>query len=244
MFTGIVTGKSIFGVRDEMLTEPDQMQLMLKSHIKALFNSILEQLPKELADKLSYCVSKLKLDYLLLGVIFKKGQNIKEILKTEKLLGFNNTEVLKTLEDIVIGNRNIGNINSLIKASLPYIEGRYPESHGFVEDFKKGKMSIQINNIKFNNKAVKGLNEMYKKFDLKPWSESKIIMPKRRMQLNKRYGFELNKDGILIDIPELFETMIQIAHKDKNALFAFLKMTFPLFREIPGAMEILQISEL
>jgi hypothetical protein len=47
-----------------------------------------------------------------------------------------------------------------------------------------------------------------------------------------------------MSIPELIELLIKIINKDEEAMSSLLRMLYPLFRDIPGAMEAMMIARL
>ena len=222
----------------------DAVKGMLNIHLKALFETIINELPKECRQIKTYW-DEFHLDELFASAICRDNEEIMEHLDISSILdGFAPSEVIGVLKDLVTNNKNVNidGIKKLIEVAHPYLKKKITRNVIDYLDFKE--MTITIRNIKFRQKVPKEVEEMYQRFNLQRWNDDKIIPTKRLEELAEHYKFQVLPDRIIIGMPQLYELMLKVTYYDEKAMSDLLRLFLPMFRDIRGAQELLNVSRI
>ena len=196
----------------------DAVKGMLNIHLKALFETIINELPKECRQIKTYW-DEFHLDELFASAICRDNEEIMEHLDISSILdGFAPSEVIGVLKDLVTNNKNVNidGIKKLIEVAHPYLKKKITRNVIDYLDFKE--MTITIRNIKFRQKVPKEVEEMYQRFNLQRWNDDKIIPTKRLEELAEHYKFQVLPDRIIIGMPQLYELLLKVTYYDERAM--------------------------
>jgi hypothetical protein len=222
--------------------DKDAIKGMLNIHLKALFETIINELPKECCQIKKHW-DEFHFDKLFASAICRDNEEIMEHLDISKILdGYAHSEVIGVLKDLVTNNKNVNidGIKKLIQVAHPYLKKKITPNVMNYLDFKE--MTITIRNIKFRQKVPKEVEEMYQRFNLHRWNDDKIIPSKRLEELGEHYKFQVLPDRVIIGMPQLYELMLKVTYYDEKAMSDLLRLLLPMFRDIRGAQEILNVS--
>jgi hypothetical protein len=230
--------------RREADLDKDAIEGLLNIHLKALFESIINELPTECHQIKTYW-DEFNLDELFASVICKDNDQIMKHLDITSILdGLAPREVIGVLKDLVTNNKNINidGIKMLIKVAHPYLKKKI--STNLKNSINLQEMTITIRNIKFKQKVPEEVEYLYRKYKLGRWNDDQIIPYKRGYELYGNYGFQITPDGIIIGMPQLYELLLKVTYYDERAMSDLLRLLLPIFRDIRGAQEILNISRI
>jgi hypothetical protein len=241
--TSIARGKSVFCGREANLDE-DVIESLLNIHLKALFETIINELPKECHQIKTYW-DEFNLDELFASVICKDNDDIMKHLDITSILdGLAPREVIGVLKDLVTNNKNVNidGIKMLIKVAHPYLKKKI--STNLKNSIDLNEMTITIRNIRLKQKIPKEVEYLYQKYNLGRWNDNQIIPYKRGVELFSNYGFGIAPYEIIIGMPQLYELLLKVTYYDERAMSDLLRLLLPIFRDIRGAQEILNISRI
>jgi hypothetical protein len=219
----------------------------LKVHLKALFETIINELPEECLQIKEHW-DKFNLDELFALVICKDNDKIIRDLGIssilDKVLDEVPDEVIYVVKHLVTSNEylNIDGIKKLMKVAHPYLKKKISTDSKNPIDLKK--MTITIPNIKSKLKFPEETKEMYQNFKLHKEHDDKTIFLKKSEKLEEKYIFQIIPDGIIIGIPQLYELLLKVTYYDKTAMSDLLELFSPILRDIRGAQVLLDISRL
>jgi hypothetical protein len=221
--------------------DKDAIKGMLNIHLKALFETIINELPKECCQIKKHW-DEFHFDKLFASAICRDNEEIMEHLDISKILdGYAHSEVIGVLKDLVTNNKNVNidGIKKLILVAYPYLRKKITRDAKNLLDFKE--MTITIDNIK-EQKVPEEVESLYKKYELGRWDDDKIISTKRLEELGEHYRFQVLPEKIIIGMPQLYELMLKVTYYDERAMSDLLRLLLPMFRNIRGAQEILNVS--
>jgi hypothetical protein len=216
---------------------------LLYVHLKALFETIINELPEECLQIKEYW-DKLNLDELFALVICKDNHWIMLYLDISSILDEVPNEGIGVLKDVVTknDNLNIDGIAKLMKVAHPYLKKKIStDSKNHIDLENMTNPTITIPNIKSKLKFTEETKEMYQNFKLHKGHDDKIISLER---LKKLYKFKIHPDKIIIHIPQLYELLLKVTYYDEKAMLDLLELLKPIFTEITGAQKLLDISRL
>ena len=104
-------------------------------------------------------------------------------------------------------------------------------------------MKLKINNFKgkmFNEDLITAFSDI----NLGTWDQHKVISEERALDFKLEYRCDINTTHIMVGIPELFKIIIDVVGKRDTSVNDLTEMLFPLFRYIPGAIQILKVARL
>jgi len=237
--TSISQKSNVFGVRDLDFKQID-LKRIPNVYIKVIFKCLFDEVPYW--DEFRKIFMDFKLDKLLTSLIWKNNHDIIECINSENIYDFIDDGLLNTLRQLLSKNSSVSDMWKIVSNVLSKINKKSGKK--LPKELDLEHMLLKIKNFKPKKKLNPEVEEIFRRIGLNTWQQQKIIPQERYASLQKKYRFWIWDDFITVGIPELFSLIVEVIGKQDSSFSDLTKILYPLFINLPGAMQILHIARL